>query len=491
MRTGIRKNYKMEKIISHDSHSKTLKGISIHDPSEEVALKSIKFTIMPNVFELKKEISMLKKLDSPNIMKYYEIFEEGAYIFLVMRYCPAGELFDHIARNPSFQEHNAFLIVKNILYALNHCHTNNITHGDNKPENILYSQHQNHSQILLINFCPKTNSTILNSEQTPYYSAPEIFKGEFHIKSDLWSVGVILYIMLSGGNIPFTGKNTQEISDQVLNKKLILDGDQWNNVSYEAKDFLLRLLEKDPVKRPTASEALKHSWFIFEGVIEKGSDSPSIYSSWEDFWKAKMKLEKPQADDRESPQTQSPMHDARMFKREIIERLKLYKGKSNLQKEVMNALAKRLDSKSIQNLTEAFQEMDKDFTGFIDCQELYTTAKSCGLDMTADEIGEIIENVDSNGNGKINYTEFIAATLSTKRFLTKEKLLSLFNHFDSDGSGEITVDNLRVMVEENGKTVREDELQEMIKKHDKDLDEKINLNEFTLMMQEMEVNPFD
>jgi len=158
---------------------------------------------------LNYEIDILKNLDHPNILRLYEVFEDKKFIYLVTEFCEAGELFDEIVKRQRFDERDAAIIIKQLLSAIAYCHSKSVCHRDLKPENILIDNKETLS-IKLIDF--GTSQKFDTEEKmelilgTAYYIAPEVLKGEYDEKCDVWSCGVILYILLSGSP-PFNGKN--------------------------------------------------------------------------------------------------------------------------------------------------------------------------------------------------------------------------------------------------------------------------------------------
>lgn len=164
--------------------------------------------------KLLNEIEILKQLDHPNILKLFEFFQDQKRFFLVTEFCNGGELFDKIAEEQYFSETDAAKIIKQILSAVNYCHQRSIVHRDLKPENILLNRDLNDPKITIIDF---GTSGVFDPDQkmqqkygTPYYIAPEVLGNSYDEKCDLWSIGVILYILLCGYP-PFNGANDEQI----------------------------------------------------------------------------------------------------------------------------------------------------------------------------------------------------------------------------------------------------------------------------------------
>ena len=161
-----------------------------------------------------------------------------------------------------FSERDAAQIINQILDAIAYCHQNNIMHRDLKPENILLDWNDSKT-IKIINFGTSTESKsdeeFKNHFGSIYYASPEVLNGEYDEKSDVWSIGVMLFIML-GGRPPFEGDSEKEIYKKIKKGKYYMDLNSWKDVSDEAIDLVRRLLKFDPNKRITCANALEHRW---------------------------------------------------------------------------------------------------------------------------------------------------------------------------------------------------------------------------------------
>lgn len=187
----------------------------INEPSLIFAVKSImKNKLDCNFNSMSDEIKILQKLDHPNIIKLYEVYEDEFAYHLVSEYCSGGELFEHISQKGHLSENESRNIIKKILLAVNHLHVNGIVHRDLKPENFLFEG----NEIKLIDFglskiCKETYmKTLVGSA---HYLAPEMLRGKYDAKCDMWAVGVIMYTMICGKH-PFYGANNKEIFKKIL-----------------------------------------------------------------------------------------------------------------------------------------------------------------------------------------------------------------------------------------------------------------------------------
>jgi calcium-dependent protein kinase len=188
-------------------------------------------------------------------------------------YCEGGELFDAITSKGFYSELDAAKIIKQILQAVTYLHDNNIIHRDLKPENImLLSNKNNETSLKLIDFGtvvekPKFGNKLTKFIGTSYYIAPEVIKESYDEKCDVWSCGIILYILLCGYP-PFNGASNHEIYNAIKFSKLIFQKEEWTDISKEAIELITFMLDKNPSTRPSAYECLNHKWFkVCEGNI--------------------------------------------------------------------------------------------------------------------------------------------------------------------------------------------------------------------------------
>jgi serine/threonine protein kinase len=218
--------------------------------------------------ELKTEVEIMKICQHPNIVKLYDIYENHDNKFIVMEYCKEGDLFTYLqSRNFKLSEKDVVKIIKQILSGLFYLHQYGITHRDLKPENILVSSKNGKvlfkitdfglSKIISPNeFCEEPYGTLC-------YCAPEVISHKpYNKKADLWSIGIITYLMLIGC-LPFnSNSNENEIIHQILNEPTPYPMQQWKKVSFKAKTYVMGLLQKDPNKRMSIKEALENEWLL-------------------------------------------------------------------------------------------------------------------------------------------------------------------------------------------------------------------------------------
>ncbi|EGR30117.1 protein kinase domain protein [Ichthyophthirius multifiliis] len=213
--------------------------------------------------QLSKELQLLKQIDHPYIVKVFEHFQDEKYRYIITEYCQGQELLDTIKNLQPLNEKIASKYMKQILSAIVYCHIFNIVHKHMKPENILFFTKQNNSILKLIDFSKEIESK-QEIVSPPYYTPPEtITENKYDEKSDVWSIGIIMYILLNG-QPPFYGNSDQKVFEKIKIGKFDIN----ENISQEAKELINSMLQVDPQKRISASEACAHPWIINNFNVE-------------------------------------------------------------------------------------------------------------------------------------------------------------------------------------------------------------------------------
>ena len=408
------------------------------------ACKHLSKLNIKNLEEFKREINFLMRLDHPNIIKLYEFFESESSLYMIMEECKGGPIFDRIlqrTKGKKYSERDAANIFQQLMSCIQYCHNHNICHRDLKPDNILYlnPSSEKDNRIKVIDFGLSQYSNNLKTKfGTPYYVSPEILTGQYTQLCDVWSAGVILYILLSG-DPPFNGQNDTIIYQKIMSMKFSFPEDKWKKISKEAKDLISHMLapEKD---RYTAEQVLNHPWF------RKANNEPLTSLNF----------------------------DTNVFLG--------YIQSSRMKKMALMYIASRLDENEINNLKNVFSAFDKTKDGQISYEELkqgLIQLKSNKI--TEQDVNNLFKTLDDKHNGKIDYNEFIAATLEEINYLRTNRLLEAFENFDKDNSGKISKDEFIMVLK--AEKIEEKEIEQYIKVLDKNQDGKINYNEFLVLMQ--------
>eukprot|EP01114_Cavostelium_apophysatum_P023101 TRINITY_DN859_c0_g1_i1.p1 TRINITY_DN859_c0_g1~~TRINITY_DN859_c0_g1_i1.p1 ORF type:complete len:300 (+),score=72.46 TRINITY_DN859_c0_g1_i1:73-972(+) len=235
---------------------------------------------------LKTEVDILKKVSHPNIVCLKDLFETSDKLYLVMELVTGGELFDKIVEKGQYSEREASTVVKKMISAVLYLHNNSIAHRDLKPENLLLKGGSTDTEVMLSDFglskIVGVESMMETACGTPYYVAPEVLSATGYDKEvDLWSCGVITYLLLCGFP-PFYGESLPEVFEQIMKADYDFPEPYWNDVSEDAKNFISKLLVVDPKKRYTATQALEHPWLVKGGsdkVLSVHSDKAVRYNS--------------------------------------------------------------------------------------------------------------------------------------------------------------------------------------------------------------------
>eukprot|EP01035_Chromulina_nebulosa_P018810 gene18810-24580_t len=259
----FKKNYRTTVTLGAGAFSTVKLAVNLDD-SREVAVKIVSRTGLSEADDiaLKQEVEILMSLTHPNIISCYDFYEEEKVYYVVLEYMEGGELFDRIVKKSVYSELEAREVVNTILNALKYCHDRDIVHRDLKPENLLLTRRDDDYDIKIADFGFASRKGELMSTQcgTPGYIAPEILQREPYGKTvDMWSLGVITYILL-GGYPPFQDKNIRNLFSKIKRCEYKFHPEVWSNVSEEAKDFIRNLLIMPPSSRLTADTALAHPW---------------------------------------------------------------------------------------------------------------------------------------------------------------------------------------------------------------------------------------
>lgn len=407
--------------------------------------------------KLKNEAEILRQMDHPNIIKLYEIFEDKKYYYIITEFLTGGELFEKITDEDfygDFTEKDAANIMQQVFRGINYCHSNNVVHRDLKPENLLLESSvtteslggKKSMKIKIIDFGTSQEFKIGSKKKmeerygTPYYIAPDVLNKSYNEKCDIWSLGVILYILLVGYP-PFNGSDDKKIIDAVKKGKFTLDEPEWDNVSEEAIDLVKKCLTYDPDKRVSAGEALDHAWFK---KFAKGDKiSKSLAAS-------------------------------------ALKNLKNFRAEQKLKQATLAYIVSQcLTKEETDKMEEIFASMDKDNNGMLDRDEIKEGYEEhFGMPIDDEELDKIFNAIDADGSGSIDYSEFLIATMNEQQLMSKEKLKQAFKMFDKDGSGSISKEEIREALG----NIDDDLADKMISEVDQDNDGEISFEEFEKMM---------
>jgi calcium-dependent protein kinase len=440
--------YKIGKVLGSGSFGEVRKVI--HKETNEIRAVKIfrKDLAVSNltIEKLMEEIQLLKVLDHPNIIRLYEFFEDTKRFYIVMELCNGGELFDEILNKQSFSESVAATIIYQLISAVAYMHSKKIVHRDLKPENILLEEKGDVMDIKLIDFGAAVKvhpgNFIKGPIGTAYYIAPEVIKGSYNEKCDLWSSGVILFILLAGYP-PFDGHNDEEILEKIKKLTPNFSNDVWQEISSDAQDIVKKLLTP-AANRLSASEALKHKWFN-NRIKEKSLQKEVVHHT--------------------------------------ITNLMQFHKSSKLREAVNTFIATQcLSVAETKDLSRVFKEMDINGDGKISKDELVVYfSREMGPDAANEEVVKIFAEIDSDNNGFVDFSEFLKASLDGKALNNKQNLKRAFDLFDKDQSGSISAAELKKVLA--GGNLCEDEVwNQLVREVDQNMNGVIDFDEFENMI---------
>ncbi|XP_076903855.1 calcium-dependent protein kinase 26-like isoform X2 [Bidens hawaiensis] len=413
---------------------------------KQFACKSIakrKLLTEEDVEDVRREIEIMHHLSGhPNVVSIRGAYEDSVAVHLVMELCSGGELFDRITKKGHYSERKAADLIRTIVGVIEACHSLGVMHRDLKPENFLFVDDDEDSPLKTIDFGLsvffKPGETFTDVVGSPYYVAPEVLLKNYGLEADIWSAGVILYILLCGVP-PFWGEPENEIFEEVLRGKLDFSSDPWPSISESAKDLVRQMLIRNPRKRITAHGVLCHPWISEDGVAPD-----------------------------------KPLDSA------VLTRLTQFSAMNKFKKMALRVIASKLSEEEIAGLKQMFKIIDTDNSGYITFEELKAGLKRFGSNLNESEIYDLMQSADIDNSGTIDYEEFVAATLHINKVDKQDYLFAAFSYFDKDDSGYITLDELQQACKEFG--VDDVHLEEIIKEADQNNDGRIDYNEFVAMM---------
>ncbi|CAH8305709.1 unnamed protein product [Eruca vesicaria subsp. sativa] len=380
---------------------------------QQVAVKVIpkaKMTTAIAIEDVRREVKILRALSGhDNLPHFYDAYEDHDNVYIVMELCEGGELLDRIlSRGGKYTEEDAKTVMIQILNVVAFCHLQGVVHRDLKPENFLYTSKEDTSQLKAIDFglsdYVRPDERLNDIVGSAYYVAPEVLHRSYSTEADIWSVGVILYILLCGSR-PFWARTESGIFRAVLKADPTFDDPPWPLLSSEARDFVKRLLNKDPRKRLTAAQALSHPW------IKDSND-------------AKIPL------------------DILVFKL-----MRAYLRSSSLRKAALRALSKTLTTDELFYLREQFALLEPSKNGTISLENIKSALMKMATDAMKDSrIPEFLPQLSALQYRRMDFEEFCAAALSVHQLEAlgrwEQHARCAYEIFEKEGNRPIMIDEL-------------------------------------------------
>ena len=379
--------------------------------------------------DLIREVEIISHLEHPHIIKFYETFHDKFYFHIVTELCRGNDLNMRLKKiGGKMKEEHTRIIIMKILHAINYCHSFGVVHRDLKPENIVFESPNNEEEdeeenetnnnfnIKIIDF---GLSILKNKTQklhtilgTPYYMAPEVLKGDYNEKCDIWSIGAITYYLLTGSE-PFKGETTNKIFAKILYTEPDYNPEKFRNISQNAIDFIKKCFVKDPDKRLSCLEGLKHPWF--EPIFKK-------------------------------------IHAPKFIDDNLLYNISNTKKYSHLKKIIMKYMVYNMGHTELSVYKKAFLAFDKYNSGVITPDELKNLFNIYHKPLTEEQIKNIMSVSDDNNNF-LTYNEFIICCLRIRDFISPKKLFDAFLYFDIDNNNIIDMNDIYLALLRWGKDV--------------------------------------
>lgn len=349
----------------------------------------------------RQEIAIMKLMNHPNSVKLFETFEDRDHLYLVMELCVGGPLMDHLTSESGMAEEPAMILMQQIFRAVYYMHKNFICHRDLKPDNfLLLTRDPVEKNILKIadfglsRICRGEDLT--TKAGTLYYSSPEVLNGKYDMSTDLWSCGVIMFLVLSG-SLPFDGKTDAEILKRVRAGNYSCSGKGFEDVSQEAKGLIRNLLKFNRQERTTAEQALRHEC-VAKINVSLGVDT----------------------------------HAAMVLS--LLEQFRAFCGQNALQKAVRHVIAQSLDESQVYDIRKTFMLLDADSDSLLTVRELQN-AVSAGV--RQEDVPRDMERILSVVC-PIDYRAFLALTLDLNAYQDGPAWDAAFSILDRTGDDRIS-----------------------------------------------------
>ncbi|KAK1281621.1 Calcium-dependent protein kinase 32 [Acorus calamus] len=419
------------------------------ETGDAYACKSIskkKLRTAVDIEDVRREVEIMRHMpEHPNIVTLKDTYEDDNAVHLVMELCEGGELFDRIVARGHYTERAAALVTRTIVEVVQACHRHGVMHRDLKPENFLFANKKETAPLKAIDFGLsvffKPGERFTEIVGSPYYMAPEVLKRNYGPEIDIWSAGVILYILLCGVP-PFWAETEQGVAQAIIRSVIDFKRDPWPKVSDKAKDLVKRMLDPDPRRRLTAQEVLDHPW------LQNIHKAPNV-----------------------------PLGE------NVRARLKQFSVMNKFKKRALRVVAEHLSVEEVAGIKEMFKMMDVNNNGKLTFEELKAGLMKIGQNVPDADVQMLMEAADVDGNGTLDYGEFVAVSIHLRKMGNDEHLHKAFAYFDQNRSGYIEIEELRDCLSDDLGSDGEEVVNAIIHDVDTDKDGKISYDEFATMMK--------
>ncbi|WOK93429.1 CDPK-related kinase 5-like [Canna indica] len=390
--------------------AKIKKGDGKDQPVAVKVIPKAKMTTAIAIEDVRREVKILRALTGHNnLVHFYDAYEDNDNVYIIMELCEGGELLDRIlSRGGKYTEDDAKAVMVQILNVVSFCHIQGVVHRDLKPENFLFSSKDENSQLKAIDFglsdFVKPDERLNDIVGSAYYVAPEVLHRSYSTEADVWSIGVIAYILLCGSR-PFWARTESGIFKAVLKADPSFTEPPWPSLSPEARDFVKRLLSKDPRRRMTAAQALCHPWIRNYNDIKVPLDIL------------------------------------------VFRQIKVYLRSSSLRKAALRALSKTLTVDELFYLKGQFALLEPNKNGCITLENIKLVMMKNATDaMKESRVQDFLLALSALQYRRMDFDEFCAATLSVHQLegldRWEQHARCAYELFEKDGNRAIMIEEL-------------------------------------------------
>ncbi|KAF9592749.1 hypothetical protein IFM89_017319 [Coptis chinensis] len=421
---------------------------------KSISKKKLRTSI--DIEDVRREVAIMRHMPKhPNIVSLKDTYEDDNAVHLVMELCEGGELFDRIVARGHYTERAAAFVTRTIVDVVQVCHKHGVMHRDLKPENFLFANKKETAPLKAIDFGLsvffKPDERFTEIVGSPYYMAPEVLKRNYGPEVDVWSAGVILYILLCGVP-PFWAETEQGVAQAIIRSIIDFKRDPWPKVSDNAKDLVRRMLDPDPKRRLTAQEVIDHPW------LQNAKKAPNV-----------------------------------SLGETVKARLKQFSVMNKLKKRALRVMADHLSVEEVAGIKDTFQMMDINNNGKITLAELKVGLHKIGQQIADADVQMLMEADKKPIEDCIRLMLTVMGLWTTESLwqlqfiLGKWAMMSIcarpFAYFDKNKSGYIEIEELRDALHDEVEPTNEEVINAILHDVDTDKDGRISYEEFTIMMK--------
>ena len=338
--------------------------------------------------------------------------DEAGWVYIIMNLAEGGDLMKYVLQSKRFTERVAAYLFKQMVEAVRFCHSVGVVHRDLKPENMLFQAKTGDAQLMLADFglahvLRSPSDVITDAVGSAYFIAPEMFARKYGPECDTWSLGVILYLLLSG-TVPFGAhaKRARDVYRSIRHDSLKFKKKVWSGISAGARELLVGLLDKDPARRYTLDYAAQHPWVT-------GS----------------------------APDT--------LLDPSVLAQLTKFDADNKLRQAVLQLVATRISAEQLAQLRQQFHAVDRDTDQALSVDELHAALMAVGMDATAEQVHALMQRLDVDGDGLLDLNEFLGITAEFQLMQHQRQIWETFQELDKDKNGTISAAELRTVMKDS------------------------------------------